>query len=120
MSMRIVDALQSKQNNIRHERKKVADSKFSLVAVAGLNGHAFGSFRAKNRSDTFIWLRDALPHDIHNVRIFTYGYPSKLVASQCFETIKDLGGKFRVALRRVKNSFVCSFSPLTAAWFNFI
>lgn len=115
-----MNVLQSKHDIIGHDRKKAADFNLSLVAVAGLNGHALGSFRAKNGSDTFMWLRDALPHDIHNVRIFTYGYPSKLVASQCFETIKDLGGKFRVALRRIKNSFVCSFSPLTAALFNFI
>jgi hypothetical protein len=47
---------------------------FSIVAVTGLAGHAFGSWR--NRSTRTMWLKDFLPRDVNKVRIMTYGYDS--------------------------------------------
>lgn len=48
----------------------------SIVAVTGLAGHAFGSW--KERNGKFMWLRDALPSALPTARIMTYGYGSKL------------------------------------------
>ncbi|RKL10114.1 hypothetical protein BFJ68_g8729 [Fusarium oxysporum] len=56
------------------------DCHFDVIAVCGLGGHALGSFKEKN--GRFVWLRDALPSDIPNARIFTYGYNSQLVDNQ--------------------------------------
>jgi len=49
----------------------------SVVAVTGLAGHAFGSWRSRKTRD--MWLKDYLPEDIKHIRIMTYGYNSSLV-----------------------------------------
>ncbi|KAF8543475.1 hypothetical protein BDD12DRAFT_874572 [Trichophaea hybrida] len=48
-----------------------------VVAVTGLAGHAFGSWRS--RETHLMWLKDFLPKDIKKLRIMTYGYNSSLV-----------------------------------------
>ncbi|KAI5842039.1 hypothetical protein BZA05DRAFT_380199 [Tricharina praecox] len=51
-----------------------------LVAVTGLAGHAYGSWKSRNRPH--VWLRDFLPHDLDahdcRVRVLTFGYNSAL------------------------------------------
>ncbi|KAF8249183.1 hypothetical protein K440DRAFT_660436 [Wilcoxina mikolae CBS 423.85] len=49
----------------------------SVIAVTGLAGHAFGSWR--NRKTHQMWLKDLLPHDVQNIRIMSYGYDSSLL-----------------------------------------
>lgn len=49
----------------------------SVVAVTGLAGHAFGSWRSRETHQ--MWLKDFLPKDVNSVRIMTYGYDSSLV-----------------------------------------
>lgn len=62
----------------------------SIIAISGLGGHAFGSF--KERDGEHMWLRDALPYDItgesgeHVARIMIYGYESNLPNSESFKT----------------------------------
>ena len=48
-----------------------------MIAVTGLAGHAFGSWR--NRDNGRMWLLDFLPKAFKNIRVFTYGYNSSLV-----------------------------------------
>ncbi|KAF8540115.1 hypothetical protein BDD12DRAFT_777518, partial [Trichophaea hybrida] len=48
-----------------------------VVAVTGLAGHAFGSWRSRETHQ--MWLKDFLPKDIKNIRVMTYGYDSSLV-----------------------------------------
>lgn len=64
----------------------------SLIAVAGLNGHAFGSW--KERGGSFMWLRDGLPQALPKTRIITYGYDSRLLGSDSFANISDYGKTF--------------------------
>ncbi|KAA8893236.1 hypothetical protein FN846DRAFT_963294, partial [Sphaerosporella brunnea] len=52
------------------EDEVVAD----VVAVTGLAGHGFGSWRSRQTHQ--MWLKDFLPKDITNIRIMTYGYES--------------------------------------------
>ncbi|OJD31717.1 ankyrin repeat protein [Diplodia corticola] len=80
------------------------DSSYSIdvIALSGLNGHAFGSFKERNGS--FMWIRDALPVDLPRARIFTYGYDTSILDSQSFQSISHLGMKFREALRCIRNS----------------
>ncbi|KAF8542396.1 hypothetical protein BDD12DRAFT_802949 [Trichophaea hybrida] len=47
-----------------------------VIAVTGLAGHAFGSWR--NRETHKMWLKDFLPYDVQNIRIMSYGYDSSL------------------------------------------
>lgn len=57
----------------------------SLIAVTGLAGHAFGSWR--NRESDAMWLQDFLPRDVKTsgVRISTFGYNSALIGERTAE-----------------------------------
>jgi hypothetical protein len=48
----------------------------SVVAVTGLAGHAFGSWRSRDTHQ--MWLKDFLPEDVKNIRVMIYGYDSSL------------------------------------------
>jgi hypothetical protein len=54
----------------------------SVIAVTGLGGHAFGSWRSRAATDRSVdrpmWLRDFLALEFPDLRIMTYGYDSSL------------------------------------------
>ncbi|EXK24731.1 hypothetical protein FOMG_18558 [Fusarium oxysporum f. sp. melonis 26406] len=77
------------------------DCHIDLVAVCGLGGHALGSFKEKN--GRFVWLRDALPSDIPNARILTYGYDTKLSNSGAFQNLTDLGRALQIDLEGIRD-----------------
>ena len=55
------------------------------IAVCGLGGHAFGSF--KERGASHMWLRDSLPKDLPSCRVLLYGYESRLESSDSSHNI---------------------------------
>ncbi|KAI5843125.1 hypothetical protein DFP73DRAFT_479241, partial [Morchella snyderi] len=64
-----------------------------VIAVTGLGGHAFGSWRSRVCPDGCpldrpMWLRDFLPDQFPQLRIMTYGYKSGLVKPNGF-TLED-------------------------------
>jgi protein SERAC1 len=76
----------------------------SCIAITGLGGHAFGSF--KEKGGQHMWLRDSLPYDLPGVRILVYGYDSHLVGSPSFQGLEALATEFRTqiaAIRRTTN-----------------
>ena len=74
----------------------------SIVAISGLGGHAYGSF--KRKGGQYMWLSDSLPHDIRTARVMTYGYESGLVASESTQTLCDLGQTFHDILQPLRLS----------------
>ena len=67
----------------------------SIIAISGLGGHAFGSF--KQRAGNYMWLLDALPYDlITNAsgrpmsRVMTFGYESSVARSKNVQNLEDL------------------------------
>ncbi|KAL7918158.1 putative ankyrin repeat protein [Trichoderma austrokoningii] len=62
-----------------------------IIAVTGLAGHAFGSWKAIGEPD--MWLRDFLPPSVPNARIMIYGYDTKLPGSQSEASILELSRK---------------------------
>ncbi|KAI7761028.1 hypothetical protein LZL87_011433 [Fusarium oxysporum] len=75
----------------------------SIVAISGLGGHAFGSF--KERGGDHMWLRDSLPYDLKckntsrpMARVMIYGYKSNVHESNSFQDFDDLEGSFRSSL----------------------
>lgn len=64
----------------------------SIIAVTGLAGHAFGSW--KSRTSGKMWLRDFIPSDIANARILTYGYDTHLAGSNSNAHINDYARQF--------------------------
>lgn len=63
--------------------------RIDIIALSGLGGHAFGSF--KERDGRFMWLRDALPLDLPTARILIYGYDTQTIGSNSFQNLDDLG-----------------------------
>lgn len=60
----------------------------SIVAVHGLNGNSEKTWTASNKVN---WLRDLLPVDIPNARIFTWGYDAKTHSPEhvSIQTVRD-------------------------------
>ena len=52
----------------------------SIVALHGLNGHAFDTWQYSSDDDCFMWLRDILPEHFPGARILTYGYNANVVS----------------------------------------
>lgn len=73
----------------------------SCIAISGLGGHAFGSF--KERGGSYMWLRDSLPQDLPHTRILLYGYDSEMIQSQAVQTIRDLANTFRSAIKSIRS-----------------
>lgn len=79
---------------------------FSIIAISGLGGHAFGSF--KERGGEHMWLRDALPYDLNGnisrigvARVMVYGYDSSLPLSKSFQGLDDLARSLYNSLKNV-------------------
>ncbi|KID87136.1 ankyrin repeat-containing protein [Metarhizium guizhouense ARSEF 977] len=80
-----------------------------IIAIHGLGGHAYGSF--KQRGSNFMWLSDALAHDLSQMtianrpirpRILIYGYNARVDDSNSFQSIKDLSIQLRRLLREIR------------------
>lgn len=74
----------------------------SIVAVTGLDGHAWGSWRGKGQLGR-MWLRDFLSKDLPNCRTMIYGYNSKL-QSAGIHTIEGYCRSFLEELKKVRKS----------------
>ncbi|KAF1841306.1 uncharacterized protein K460DRAFT_419391 [Cucurbitaria berberidis CBS 394.84] len=57
-----------------------------IVAIHGLNGNAYSTWRHKNGT---MWLKDLLPSDLPGARIFTYAYPAEVLFSKSVGDIID-------------------------------
>ncbi|KAI1455351.1 hypothetical protein F4805DRAFT_275957 [Annulohypoxylon moriforme] len=60
------------------------------IAISGLASHPFGSWQPKGQSRSFMWIRDALPKSLPNVRPILYGYDSTLTKSHSFQSALDI------------------------------
>jgi hypothetical protein len=80
----------------------------SIVAISGLGGHAYGSF--KEREGQHMWLSDSLPKDLPTARIITYGYESGLANSTGFQNLDDLGNALQKALQTLQGIYVYGVS----------
>ncbi|KAI9857221.1 MAG: hypothetical protein M1813_008583 [Trichoglossum hirsutum] len=83
--------------------------RIDIVAVTGLGGHAFGSF--KERGGQHMWLRDSL-NEISGVRVLVYGYDSGISASGCTQVLKDIAISFRSGLREIRRQGNDNTKPL--------
>ncbi|KAK7582824.1 hypothetical protein V3481_012122 [Fusarium oxysporum f. sp. vasinfectum] len=79
------------------------DHKVDIIAISGLGGHAFGSF--KERDGDHMWLRDSLPYDLTRedtvnpmARVMVYGYESCVANSNSFQNLEDLATSFHHSL----------------------
>ncbi|EHK49999.1 hypothetical protein TRIATDRAFT_261370 [Trichoderma atroviride IMI 206040] len=87
------------------------DHKIDIIALSGLGGHAFGSF--KERGGSHMWLRDSLPFDLTLessvqpiARVMIYGYDSVVAESKSTQNIEDLATGFIGSLQRLANASI--------------
>ncbi|KAH7201171.1 hypothetical protein DER44DRAFT_616215, partial [Fusarium oxysporum] len=73
-----------------------------IIAITGLDGHAYGSWRGKGNLGR-MWLRDFLSQDLPYCRTMIYGYNSKL-SSHGVSTIMDYGRELIEELKKIRNS----------------
>ncbi|KAL7271005.1 hypothetical protein RUND412_006273 [Rhizina undulata] len=72
-----------------------------IVAVTGLGGHAYGSWRGKQTKQ--MWLRDFLSQDSPKCRTMIYGYNTNL-NSRGIHTLNDYKIEFLNEIAKVRNS----------------
>ncbi|KAL7955267.1 hypothetical protein V8C34DRAFT_327435 [Trichoderma compactum] len=77
------------------------DTLVDIIAVTGLAGHAFGSWKSKSKPD--MWLRDFLPASIPNARVLTYGYDTKLPGSRSKSSILELSRKLLESIKTTRD-----------------
>ncbi|OBT60492.1 hypothetical protein VE03_10079 [Pseudogymnoascus sp. 23342-1-I1] len=73
-----------------------------IIAITGLDGHAYGSWRGKGNLGR-MWLRDFLSKDLPCYRTMIYGYNSKLL-THGVDTIMDYGRGLTEELKKVRNT----------------
>lgn len=82
------------------------DADISIIAVTGLAGHAYGSWR--HRSTKRMWLQDFLPGDLDGqARVLVYGYDSNLQGNSrstagMLDFVRNLIQEIEVARRPVR------------------
>ncbi|KAM0351803.1 hypothetical protein ACHAPU_002315 [Fusarium lateritium] len=81
-----------------------------IIAITGLDGHAYGSWRGKGNLGR-MWLRDFLSKDLPSCRTMIYGFNSKL-SSHGVDTIMDYGRELMEELRKIRNSDELRQRPL--------
>jgi hypothetical protein len=86
----------------------------SIVAITGLDGHAYGSWRGKGNLGR-MWLRDFLSKDLPQCRTMIYGYNSKLL-SRGVHTIMDYGREFLERIKRVRYTKEVTHSVTSFCW----
>ncbi len=75
---------------------------YSIVAITGLDGHPYGSWRKKDPPRR-MWLQSYLSQDLPTCRTMTYGYNSKISAYKV-DTVMDFGRALMEELKLVRKS----------------
>ncbi|KAI5817778.1 hypothetical protein BZA77DRAFT_25759 [Pyronema omphalodes] len=82
-------------------------AKYDIIAVTGLSAHAFGSWKSPDRADR-MWLRDFLPLDIPDIRVFTWGYYSSIRNNESTTSITGISRNFLEDIKRVREKETAS------------
>jgi hypothetical protein len=75
----------------------------SIVAITGMDGHAYGSWMSREGNNSAMWLRDFLEQDLPDCRTMIYGYHSKLLATNMNE-LKEYGRMFMAEIEKVRDT----------------
>ncbi|KAF9011454.1 hypothetical protein BDZ89DRAFT_1077817 [Hymenopellis radicata] len=88
-------------------------SQIDIVALHGLNGHAFRSweFHGEN-GENFMWLRDSLPEQLPGARIMTYGYNANVLSDVSTGRLRTFAETFLERLYQVRASSEAHDRPL--------
>ncbi|KLO06641.1 hypothetical protein SCHPADRAFT_837804, partial [Schizopora paradoxa] len=73
-----------------------------IIALHGMNGHAFTTFEYREEDYSFMWLRDALPKRMPKARIMVYGYDANVVSDVSVGRIRTYAETFMQKLRLIR------------------
>ncbi|KAI5811833.1 ankyrin repeat-containing domain protein [Pyronema omphalodes] len=76
-------------------------ARYDVIAVTGLSAHAFGSWKSPDQADR-MWLRDFLPQEFPDIRVFTWGYYSSIRNNESKTSITALARNFLEDIKRVR------------------
>ena len=85
----------------------------SVVALNGLNGHAFDTWKYQSSSDSndyFMWLRDSLPQHFPRARVLTYGYNANVLSDVSTGRLRTFAEMFLEKVRLEREDEVVSES----------
>ncbi|KFY14696.1 hypothetical protein V492_02454 [Pseudogymnoascus sp. VKM F-4246] len=88
---------------------KLDEHKIDIIAISGLGGHAFGSFKA--RDGQHMWLCDSLPRDLPGAQIMIYGYDTQLHGSTSFQDLESLASSFRASIAAQRTPVAINSKP---------
>jgi hypothetical protein len=83
-----------------------------VVAVHGITGDAYSTWKHKNG---FFWLRDSLPKEFPEARIYSYGYPADVLCSKGTGGFEDYARTLLEGLHRERRTIEVSCN-LDARW----
>jgi hypothetical protein len=88
----------------------------SLIAISGIGGHAYGSFKEKGGSH--MWLRDSLPQEngLSHAAVITYGFESRVPDSTSFQDLEALASALRNGIYRLRAELVNFFNSFSFIW----
>ncbi|KAL7791949.1 hypothetical protein V8C37DRAFT_410308 [Trichoderma ceciliae] len=69
-------------------------AKSLLLDDIRLASHPVGSWQPHGKDKSFMWVRDALPQLVPNVKFILYGYDTRLAESKSFQTVSDIALSF--------------------------
>lgn len=82
----------------------------SCIVISGLASHPFGSWQEKGSDKSYMWIRDAIPARLPNIRIVLYGYDTTLIDSQSGQSIVEISATFQ---ERLLNRYSTASSDIT-------
>lgn len=83
------------------ERTVELTSLTSIVAITGVGGRPFVSWQHQSGA---MWLRDYVARDIPGIKVFVYGYPSKLLQSVSHSRLADYTKQFLAEIQRLASA----------------
>ncbi|KAF9064864.1 Alpha/Beta hydrolase protein [Rhodocollybia butyracea] len=86
--------------------------KIDIVALHGLNGHAFDTWQYHSSDDCFMWLRDSLPEHFPGARVLTYGYNANVISDVSTGRLRTFAETFLERLRQERDSEGYRHKPL--------
>ncbi|KAH8882335.1 hypothetical protein GQ53DRAFT_847721 [Thozetella sp. PMI_491] len=80
------------------------DHQLDCITISGLGSHPFGSWQPKGDDRSFMWIRDAMPAAVPNLRAILYGYNAAMDNSESFQSITDIALSFIESLKALTRS----------------
>ncbi|KAH7079953.1 hypothetical protein BKA63DRAFT_231448 [Paraphoma chrysanthemicola] len=82
-----------------------------IIAITGMDGHAYGSWMSREGNNSAMWLRDFLARDLPDCRTMIYGYHSKLLDTNVNQ-LKEYGRSFFAELEKIRDTTELQRRPL--------